>query len=148
MESLEQIALEIEAIERHLSRRHFLRLAAFVAVVPRLEIDTDLRKFVGQMAGRLFPEHAVSRTGIDIVANIDRLLAQGTASHREKVVRLLVWARRISFLYGGPDIVVRARGSRFVLMQKMSKALAAICLVAFWGDERALALIDLPRGTA
>ena len=55
------------------------------------------------------------------------------------------WVHRC---YGGPDIVVRARGSRFVLMQKMSKALAAICLVAFWGDERALALIDLPRGTA
>jgi hypothetical protein len=27
----------------------------------------------------------------------------------------------------------------------MSKALSALCLVAFWGDERSLVLIDRPE---
>jgi hypothetical protein len=36
--------------------------------------------------------------------------------------------------------------SRFVVMQKASRALASLCLLCFWGDPRSLALVDDPGG--
>jgi hypothetical protein len=145
MEALETITLEIDSLERLLNRRAFLRYAALVAVVPRLALEQDDREFLRKVAATLIPAEALTRTGIEVVANIDRLLARGSAEHRAKVLRLVAWARRVSFLYGGEQIALRARGSRFTLVQKLGKALSALCLVAFWGDERALRLIAAPE---
>ena len=145
MEALETITLEIDSLERLLNRRAFLRYAAMAAVVPRLALDQDDREYLRKVAATLIPAEALSGTGIEVVANIDRLLARGSAEHRAKVLRLVAWARRVSFLYGGEQIALRARGSRFTLVQKLGNALSALCLVAFWGDERALRLIAAPE---
>jgi hypothetical protein len=142
---LDAISLEIESVERHLSRRGFLKFAALVVVIPREGISLDDRQFIRRMAATLIPAEALGRTGIDVAENVEHLLARGDAEHRAKVLRLLSWARRISFLYGGEQIALRTRTSRFVLMQKMSKALSALCLIAFWGDERTLRLIGGPE---
>lgn len=145
MEPLEAVAREIDSIERHLSRRSFLFSLAFAAVaLPRLTLDVKDREFLSRVAATLIPAEALKRTGIDVLANIDHMLERGSADHRRKVLRLLAWARRVSFLYGGERVALNARGSRFELVQKMGKALSSLCLVAFWGDERALALIDSP----
>jgi hypothetical protein len=145
MESLEMITLEIDSLDRMLSRRTFLSYAAMAAATPRLALDQGDRDFLRKVAATLIPAQAVSATGIDVVANIDRLMARGSAEHRAKVLRLLSWARRVSFLYGGEQVAVRSRGSRFTLVQKMGKALSALCLVAFWGDERTMNLIATPE---
>jgi hypothetical protein len=145
MESLEMITLEIDSLDRLLSRRTFLSYTAMAAAAPRLILDQGDRDFLRKVAATLIPAQALSATGIDVVANIDKLMARGSAEHRAKVLRLLSWARRVSFLYGGEQIAVRARGSRFALVQKMGKALSALCLVAFWGDERAMRLIATPE---
>ncbi len=147
VDSLEAVVSEINSIDRHLSRRGFLGYAVLAGVVSPLRLDPDLRDFLRGMAESVVPKDALRQSGIDVVANIEHLLDRGSAGHRAKVLRLLAWARRISFLYGGPNLPVRGRGSRFVLVQKMSKALSALCLVAFWGDERALVLIDIPERT-
>lgn len=144
MEPLEAIVGEVDSIERHLSRRGFLALALFAAVAPRLDFGRKDREFVRLLAASLIPAEALSRTGIDVAANVEHLLARGGAEQRRKILRLLAWSRRVSFLYGGERVAVDARGSRFELVQKMGKALSSLCLVAFWGDERALALIDTP----
>jgi hypothetical protein len=39
---------------------------------------------------------------------------------------------------------VRARGSRFFIVKRLARAVSVMCLVAFWGDERTLRLIDNP----
>ncbi len=145
MESMEMITLEIDSLDRLLSRRTFLSYAAMLAAAPRLTLDQGDRDFLRKVAATLIPAQALSATGIDVVANIDRLLARGSAEHRTKVLRLVSWARRVSFLYGGEQVAVRSRGSRFALVQKMGKALSALCLVAFWGDERAMNLIAMPE---
>jgi hypothetical protein len=144
MESLEALALEIDSIDRQVSRRAFLKLAA-LAVLPHPALDDGDRKFLGGVAATLIPAEAVARTGIDVLANIEHLLTRGSAEHRVKVMRLVAWARRISFVYGGENVAIRTRTSRFVLVQKMGKALSSLCLVAFWGDERALQLIAVPE---
>ncbi len=141
MESLELIAQEIASLERHLSRRAFFGHALLAVGFTRLVLDHNDREFLGQVARTLIPAEALQQTGIDVVANIEYLLARGSAEHRAKVLRLLAWAKRVSFLYGGEQVALRARTSRFVLVQKMSKALSALCLVAFWGDERTLPLL-------
>lgn len=145
MESMEMITLEIDSLDRLLSRRTFLSYAAMLAAAPRLTLDQGDRDFLRKVAATLIPAQALSATGIDVVANIDRLLARGSAEHRTKVLRLVSWARRVSFLYGSEQVAVRSRGSRFALVQKMGKALSALCLVAFWGDERAMNLIAMPE---
>ena len=111
-------------------------------------LGADNRRFLRRVARTLIPDEALARTGIDVVANVEHLLNQGSAEHRAKVLRLLTWAERISFVYGGEKCAIRARGSRFVLVQKMAKALSSLCLVAFWADERALVLIDNPPEVA
>ena len=141
METLDSLLVELDSIDRHLSRRKFLKLVIFAAPLS-LSLDGDDRDFLRKIAGTLIPADAFSRTGIDIIANIEHLLRRGGAEHRAKVMRLLTWSRRVSFFYGGENVARRARDSRFVLARKMSKALSALCLVSFWGDERALALIE------
>lgn len=147
MESLETIIQEINSIERHLSRRGFLKVAAFALAAARLPLDRDDHDFLRRVAATLIPGEAFASTGVDVVANIEHLLKQGSAEHRQKVLRFIVWARRISFFYGGDRVAIRAQGSRFVLVRKMGKALASLCLIAFWIDDRALRLIQIPDGT-
>lgn len=144
MEPLVAVVSEVESVERHLSRRGFLAFALFAAVAPRLDFGRKEKEFVRRVAATLIPAEALRETGIDVLANVEHMLARGSADQRRKVLRLLAWARRVSFLYGGDRVALGARGSRFELVQKMGKALSSLCLVAFWGDERALALIDLP----
>ncbi|HEX4945239.1 MAG TPA: hypothetical protein VFZ34_01075 [Blastocatellia bacterium] len=146
MESLELIAQEIAALDRHLSRRTFFAHALFAVAFTPLALNQNDKEFLGKVARTLIPAEALQQTGIDVAANIEYLLARSSAEHRAKVLRLLVWAKRVSFLYGGEQIAIRARTSRFVLVQKMSKALSALCLVAFWGDERALPLLHSSGG--
>ena len=145
MDSLEIIVREIDSIERNLNRRRFLQSVVFVSLGSRSSLDVSDREFLRKVAASLIPPDALKSTGIDVVANIHRLLDQGSAEHRNKVLRFLSWCRRISFLYGGDQIALRSRQSRFVLPQRMGKALSSLCLVAFWGDARALNLITLPE---
>ena len=145
MNDLEILATDLDAFDRHLSRRRFLKYAAMIAVIPSLELDLGDRTFLRKIAETVITPAALRQTGIDVVVNIEHLISRGSAEHRAKVFRLLAWARRVSFLYGGEKIAVRARTSRFTLIQKMSKALSSLCLVAFWGDERAMVLISVPE---
>lgn len=144
MEPDDLISQEIVSLEHHLSRRTFFVRALFAVVLTPMALNQNDKEFLRQVAHTLIPAAALQQTGIDIVANIEYLLARSSAEHRAKVLRLLSWAKRISFLYGGEQVALRARSSRFVLAQKMSKALSALCLVAFWGDERALPLLHSP----
>ena len=144
MHSLETVIVELEAVERQLSRRGFLKLAAFVVAVPTPHLMADNAAFLRAVSATLFPPPVLPDSGIDIVANVERLLSRTRYEHRVKVLQLVTWARRISFLYGGEQIAIRSRTSRFVLVRKMGKALSSLCHVAFWGDPRALRYIDTP----
>ncbi|MGH9838819.1 MAG: hypothetical protein ACREEM_08555, partial [Blastocatellia bacterium] len=132
---------------RQLSRRAFFWRAAVGGAMVRGGLAAGDREFLDAVAKTLIPAAALQQSGVDVVANIEHILARGSAEHRAKVFRLVAWARRVSFLYGGEQVALRARTSRFVLAQKMSRALSALCLVAFWGDERTLALIDASEAT-
>jgi hypothetical protein len=145
MELYDTLTAELDSIDRHLSRRKFLKIVFYGSVPLHINLGSGDQEFLRKVAATLIPAEAVSQTGIDVVANIEHLLQRGSAGHRTKITRLLVWAQRISFLYGGGQVAQRARTSRFVLVQKMSKALSTLCLVAFWGDERALRLIEAPE---
>jgi hypothetical protein len=85
---------------------------------------------------------------IDVVANLERLMGRATEGNRANVLRLVRWCRRIAFLYGGSMLPARASRSKFVVVQRVARALSSLCLLAFWGDEAALALIDSPERTA
>jgi hypothetical protein len=145
MDIYDTLYAELDSIERHLSRRRFLKVVVYAAVPLHLALDGGDRDFLGKVAATLLPPEAISSTGINLAVNIEYLLNRGGAEHRAKVMRLVTWSRRVSFLYGGHQVARRASTSRFVLIQKMSKALSALCLVAFWGDERALQLIESPE---
>ena len=148
METLEPIIQEITSIERQLSRRSFLKAAAFVVVIPGVTLGGDEREFLRRVAARIIPAGALSQTGIDVVANIDKLLRQGSADHRRKVLRFLPWARRVSFFYGGDRVAIEAQGSRFLLVRKTGRVLSSLCFIAFWADDRALQLIEAPPEAA
>ena len=100
------------------------------------------RRFLEEVARVLLPPDA--GTDIDVVVNIEHMLSQASADHRERVVQLVRWSRRLSWVYGGTRMPLRARRSRFVLIQKLAHALSALCLVAFWGDEGALRMAERP----
>jgi hypothetical protein len=142
VETFDSLFVELDSIDRHLSRRKFFKIVVLAAAPLRLALDGGDREFLRKVATTLIPPEAFSRTGIDVIANVEHLLQRGSAEHRAKILRLLTWSRRVSFIYGGENVARRARASRFVLARKMSKALSALCLVAFWGDERALQLIE------
>ena len=141
MESFEVFTQQLDDFDRHLSRRAFFLHAALAVPLTQGALAADDRTFLAQVAQTLIPAEALRQSGVDVVTNVEHILARGSAEHRAKVRRLLAWARRVSFLYGGEQVALRARNSRFVLVQKMSRALSALCLVAFWGDERTLALL-------
>jgi hypothetical protein len=102
------------------------------------------RRFLEEVAHVLIPPAAAAGTDIDVVTNIEHMLAQASPDHRERVVQLVRWSRRVSWWYGGTRMPLRARRSRFVVIQKVAHALSALCLVAFWGDEAALKMAERP----
>ncbi len=142
MEPLEHILQEITAFETQLSRRTFIGAALLIAVASKSSLGNDDRKFIDAVAATLIPAAALQSTGINVGQNIDYLLRNGNADHRQKVTRFLSWSQRASILYGGEKVALNARGSRFMLVRKMGRTLSSLCLIAFWADERALKLID------
>lgn len=142
MEPLEQILQEITAFETQLSRRRFIAAAVLVSLVPSISLSKDDQKFIDAVAATLLPAIVLQRTGINVGQNLDHMLRSGSADHRRKVARFLAWAQRASIFYGGDKVALNARGSRFILVQKMGRTLSSLCLIAFWADERALGLID------
>ena len=145
MEPLENIVFEITSFENQLSRRRFLKLASLMVVLPGASFKDDDREFLARVAATLVPAAAVRATGIDVAANVEHLLSRGSAEHRRKVLRFISWSRRAAVLYGGDRVAINARGSRFILARKMGRTLSSLCLIAFWADERALALIASPK---
>jgi hypothetical protein len=103
--------------------------------------DED-RRFLNAIARVLIPAPALRDTGIDVLANIEHMLGRASIEHRTQARRIVGWARRISFLYGGEQMPLRARRSRFVVVQKLAHAVSSLCLVAFWADEAALTVIE------
>jgi hypothetical protein len=141
VEPLESIVQEVTAFENQLNRRTFFKLAFSMAVVPDVSLSTNDQEFVRRVTATLIPAEAMNLTQIDVAANLEHILQQGSADHRRKVLRFISWSRRASILYGGEQIAINARGSRFVLVQKTARTLSSLCLISFWGDERALKLI-------
>ena len=123
MQALEIIVQQISSIQRQLSRRSFLKMATFAVVVSGVSLEDEESDFLRRVAATLIPMQALESTGIDVVANINQLLKQGSAGHRKKVLRLLASARRASFFYGGDKVAMCAQGSRFMLVRKRGKAL-------------------------
>jgi hypothetical protein len=148
MEPLDQILQDITAFETQLSRRSFLGAALLVAMAPKLSLGKDDRRFIDAVAATLLPATALQSTGINVGKNVEHLLRSGSADHRKKVTRFLAWSQRASILYGGENVALNARGSRFVLVRKMGRTLSSLCLIAFWADERALKLVDNPEDKA
>ncbi|MEW6736851.1 MAG: hypothetical protein AB1489_36525 [Acidobacteriota bacterium] len=152
MAGMDTLIDDLDAFDRHLSRRRFIKLCVAALVLPQTALafgeSASLAKaeyeFLRKVALTLIPYEVIISTGIDPMVNIEKLISNGGAEQRAKVARLVAVAQRSAFLYGGDKIAIRARTSRFVLVQKLAKALSSLCLVAFWADERALALITTP----
>jgi hypothetical protein len=143
MEPLDHVVLEIDGLERYLSRRGFLKAAALFPIVSRT-LSTDDRRFLAGAARAVIPAAALESVAVDVLANIEHLLERANADHRARALRAIAWARRISFFYGGEAMPLRARDSRFFVVRRLARAVSVVCLVAFWGDERTLSLIDMP----
>ena len=146
MTGIETVLTEIDAVGRDLNRRTFLKGVAAAFVVPSGPLAEDDERFFRRVTATLVPEVDLRRTGIDPVGNLRRLLQRTRADHRQRINALISGVRRVSFLYGGEQVVLRGRTSRFVLMQKASRALASLCLLCVWGDPRSFALVDDPGG--
>jgi hypothetical protein len=146
MTGLETVLAEIDAVGGHLNRRAFFQLAAGALVVTSGTLDADDERFFRRVTATLVAAGALETTGIDPVANLRHLLERTRADHRVRIGRLITGLRRIAFLYGGEQVAVRGRSSRFVLMRKASRALASLCLLCVWGDPRSFTLVDDPGG--
>lgn len=145
MNPLENMVHEITSFENQLSRRRFLTMTFLMCAFPGITLGKDDYDFLRRVAATLIPAEAIDSTSIDVAANVDYLLRQGSAEHRRKVLRFLSWSRRAAILYGDERVAINARGSRFMLVRKMGRTLSSLCLIAFWADERALKLIDTPE---
>jgi hypothetical protein len=106
------------------------------------------RKFLRAVTRALVTPAVYDDAHIDVVANLERLIGRANEGNRANVLRLVRWCRRIAFVYGGPLLPARAARSRFVALQRLARALSSLCLLAFWGDEAAHALIDSPDWSA
>ena len=151
MTGLETVISEIDAVGRDLDRRTFVKTLAAALVLPSpptATLDRRDEQFFARVAATLVQPGALERAGIDPVANLRHLLRRSRADHRQRIVRLIGGVRRIAFLYGGERVAVRGRASRFVLVQKASRALASLCLLCVWGDPASFALIDDPGAAA
>lgn len=141
MTGLETVLTEIDAVGRDLDRRSFLKALAVPFVVPSGALDGIDDRFFRNVTATLVPEAALRQTGIDPVANLHHLLNRTNVRHRQRIGQLITAMRRIAIFYGGPEIAIRGRQSRFVLVQKASRALASLCLLTVWGDARAFDLV-------
>jgi len=146
MTGIEIVLTDIDAVGRDLNRRTFLKTAAAAFLIPSGTLEDDDERFFMRVTATLIPERALRRTGIDPVENLRHLLHRTGSDHRQRIGRLITALRRVSFLYGGAEVAIRARQSRFVLMQKASRALASLCMLCVWGDPRSFALVDDPGG--
>jgi hypothetical protein len=147
MTGIETVLTEIDALERDLTRRTFLTTLGAAFVAPSGALDQDDERFFRRVTATLVPGDALRGTGIDPVENLRRLLDRTRTDQRERIGRLVTGVRRVSFLYGGDQVAVRGRRSRFVLMQKAARALSSLCLLCVWGDPRSMRLIDDPGPT-
>jgi hypothetical protein len=111
---------------------------------PTNAFSEDDRRFVRAVARVLLSDARLPDTGIDVLANIEHMLCCASHEHQIRARRLVSWARRLSWLYGGAQMPLRARQSRLVAIQKLAHAVSALCLVGFWADDAALALIERP----
>jgi hypothetical protein len=141
MNSLETVIVELEAVERQLSRRGFLKLAAFVAAVPTTNLTTDNATFLRAVSATVLPSPALHDSGIDVVANFERLLRGTRHEHRVKLLRLVTCARRICFVYGGEQFAVSHEGRNSFSYASWVRH-RRCCLVTFWGDLRSLRYVD------
>ena len=143
MQSIDHVLLEIDGLDRALSRRGFLNALVSVPILST-SFSADDREFLESAAQSVIPATARRSVQVDIVGNVEHLLERASADHRARVLRALGWARRISFAYGGGAMPIRARRSKFVIVRRLARVVAVVCLVAFWADERTLTLIDVP----
>jgi hypothetical protein len=146
MTGIETVLTEIDAVGRDLNRRTFLKGVAAAFVMPSGPLAEDDERFFRRVTATLLPDIDLRRTGIDPVENLRHLLERTRADHRQRIGALITGVRRVSFFYGGEQIALRGRMSRFVLVQKASRALASLCLLCVWGDPRSFALVDDPGG--
>jgi hypothetical protein len=148
MTGIETVLTEIDAVGRDLNRRTFLKGVAAAFVMPSGALAEDDERFFRRVTATLLPDIDLRRTGIDPVENLRHLLERTRADHRQRIGVLITGVRRVSFFYGGEQVALRGRMSRFVLIQKASRALASLCLLCVWGDPRSFALVDDPGGRA
>jgi hypothetical protein len=148
MTGIETVLTEIDAVGRDLNRRTFLKGVAAAFVMPSGTLAEDDERFFRRVTATLLPDMDLRRTGIDPVENLRHLLERTRADHRQRIGTLISGVRRVSFFYGGDQVALRGRRSRFVLIQKASRALASLCLLCVWGDPRSFALVDDPGGRA
>jgi len=113
--------------------------------MPRLTFSARERRFLELAAATLIPSAATSATGIDVLMNLERMLSHASTHHRRRVVRLVAWSYRVSWLYGGRCMPIQARRSRFISIQRLAHALSSLCLIAFWGDQAARKIVGRPR---
>ena len=116
------------------------------ALLSEMTLSNADRRFLDEVSRTLIPPSARGAVEVDVVANIERMLRRANARHRANVLRLVRWTRRLSIFYGGASMPARAARSRMIPLQRLGRALTSLCLVAFWGDERARTLIDEPGG--
>ena len=72
METFDSLFVELDSIERRLSRRKFIKIVVFASAPLRLALDVGDREFLRKVAATLIPPEAFSRTGIDVIANVER----------------------------------------------------------------------------
>jgi hypothetical protein len=113
---------------------------------PRLS-DADGR-FLRGVTRVLVTPAVYDAAHIDIVANLERVMERANDANRANVLRLVRWCRRIACVYGGPLLPARGAASSVVVVQRLARALSSLCLLAFWGDDAALALMDSPDRTS
>src|SRR5262245_11524581 len=84
METYDSLLVELDSLDRHLSRRKFLKILVFAATPLRLALEGGDREFLRKVAATLISPEALSRTGIDVIANVEHLLLRGSAEHRAR----------------------------------------------------------------
>jgi hypothetical protein len=99
-----------------LNRRTFVNGVAATFVMPSAPFGEDDERFFRRVTATLITASDLRRTGIDPVENLRHLLERTQASHRQRISRLISGVRRVSFLYGGAQVALRGRTSRFELM--------------------------------
>jgi hypothetical protein len=139
----DHLLLEIERVHRSLSHGGWLKILP-LRDRPTRGFSDDDRRFLNAVAGVLIPATALRDTGIDVLENIEHMLGRASIEHQIKAQRIVAWARRLSPLYGGERMPLRARQSRFIVVQKLAHAVSSLCLVAFWADEAAFTVIESP----